>query len=57
MAKAFIRLVNVLYDHMCMPHIYYAVSDKRLIQLLLNNSLCLQVPGKAWEVTHILKGQ
>ncbi len=42
MPTAFTPLVNVLCDHMCMPHIYYGVSEKRLIQLQLNNSLCLR---------------
>lgn len=47
MPKAFTQLGNVPYTHMCMPHIYHGESDKRLIQLLLNNSHPLRVPGNA----------
>lgn len=47
MPNAFTQLGNVLYTHMCMPHIYHGESDKRLIQLLLNNSHPLWVPGNA----------
>lgn len=57
MPKAFIPLVNVLCDHMRMPHIYYGVSDKRLIQLQLNNSLCLQVPHDALGSNSHMEGQ
>lgn len=57
MPRAFTPLVNVLCDHMRIAHIYYGVSDKRLIQLQLNNSLCLQVPDDAQGSNTHVEGQ